>query len=81
MKVKTANFATVTVPISKIDQMRNLGLWLFANVSVRSLVVLSLVGGAIYLAIVGETFRSRFATLVDVALGGSLGQLLPRGKS
>lgn len=81
MKVKTANFVTVTVPISEIDQMRNLGLWLFANVSVRSLVVLSLVGSAIYLAIVDETFRPRFATLVDVALGGYLGQLIPRGKS
>jgi hypothetical protein len=46
--------------------------------SVRSIVILSLLGGSIYLAIKHEEYRSQFADLAKVGLGGYLGQLIPR---
>jgi len=61
--------------------MKPMAVWLLANVSVRSVVVLSFVWGAIYLAAVDESFRPRFADLVYVAVGGYLGQLMPKQKS
>lgn len=61
--------------------MKPMAVWLLANVSVRSVVVLSFVWAAIYLAVIDENFRTRFADLVYVAVGGYLGQLLPKQKS
>lgn len=46
--------------------------------SVRSIVILSLLGGSIYLAIKYEEYRPQFADLAKVGLGGYLGQLIPR---
>lgn len=64
-----------------LNNVKPLGVWLLANVSVRSVVVLSFVWGAIYLAIVDDSFRPRFADLVYVAIGGYFGQLVPKQKS
>lgn len=46
--------------------------------SVRSLIVLTLVGGSLFLAIVDKEFRPVFGRLADIGLGGYLGQLVPR---
>ena len=64
-----------------LNKMKPMSVWLLANVSVRSVVVLSFVWGAIYLAAVDESFRPRFADLVYVAVGGYLGQLMPKQKT
>jgi hypothetical protein len=48
--------------------------------SVRSIVILGLLGGSMYLAIKHEEYRSQFADLAKVGLGGYLGQLIPREK-
>ncbi|MGL5872851.1 MAG: hypothetical protein ACRC2R_10870 [Xenococcaceae cyanobacterium] len=60
--------------------MKYLGAWLINSFSVRSLVVLMLLGGSCYLAVVDESYRPQFADLAKIGLGGYLGQLLPRGK-
>lgn len=46
--------------------------------SVRSIVILGLLAGSLYLAIRYEEYRSQFADLAKVGLGGYLGQLIPR---
>jgi hypothetical protein len=46
--------------------------------SVRSIVILALLGGSIYLAVQHEEYRPNFADLAKVGLGGYLGQLIPR---
>lgn len=44
----------------------------------RSFVVLILVSGVLYLAIVDPSFRGVFGDLAKVGVGGYLGQLVPR---
>lgn len=44
----------------------------------RSLIVLILVGGVLYLAIVDPSFRDVFGDLAKVGVGGYLGQLVPK---
>jgi hypothetical protein len=46
--------------------------------SVRSLVILSLLGGSIYLAVVDNSYRPAFSDLCKIGLGGYLGQLIPK---
>jgi len=46
----------------------------------RSFVVLILVGGVLYLAIVDRSFRPVFGDLAKIGIGGYLGQLIPRDK-
>lgn len=46
----------------------------------RSFVVLILVSGVLYLAIVDPSFRDVFGDLAKVGVGGYLGQLVPRDK-
>jgi hypothetical protein len=49
-----------------------------SNFSVRSLVVVCLLSGSLYLAIADINYRPSFADLAKVGLGGYLGQLVPR---
>jgi hypothetical protein len=58
-----------------------MGQWFAMNFSVRSIVILVLLGGSVYLAVVDESYRSPFADLCKIGLGGYLGQLVPRGKN
>ncbi len=51
---------------------------LLQRFNTRSLVVLILVGGVLYLAIVDRTFRTVFGDLAKIGIGGYLGQLVPR---
>ncbi len=44
----------------------------------RSFVVLILVSGVLYLAIVDSSFRDVFGDLAKVGVGGYLGQLVPK---
>jgi hypothetical protein len=54
--------------------------WFNHNFSVRSLVVLTLLGGSIWLAAIDPPYRSRFADLAYFGVGGYFGQLVPRRK-
>ncbi|MCU0533240.1 MAG: hypothetical protein MUD14_05005 [Hydrococcus sp. Prado102] len=54
--------------------------WFNQNFSVRSLVVLILLGGSIWLAAIDPQYRSRFADLAYFGVGGYFGQLVPRRK-
>jgi hypothetical protein len=51
---------------------------LLQRFNTRSLVVLILVGGVLYLAIVDRSFRVVFGDLAKIGIGGYLGQLVPR---
>lgn len=44
----------------------------------RSFVILILVGGVLYLAIVDRSFRVVFGDLAKIGIGGYLGQLIPK---
>lgn len=46
--------------------------------SVRSFVVISLLAGSIYLAVIDRNYRTAFADLAKIGLGGYLAQLIPR---
>ncbi|MBE9213722.1 hypothetical protein IQ247_13780 [Plectonema cf. radiosum LEGE 06105] len=48
------------------------------KLSVRSLVVLSLVLGGVGLAVIDKNFRPKFGEIVSFGLGGYFGQLNPR---
>lgn len=51
----------------------------FQKVGVRNLVVLILVLGSCYLAVIDKEFRnSSFGNIVNFGLGGYTGQLVPR---
>jgi hypothetical protein len=54
--------------------------WFAHNFSVRSLVVLVLLGGSIWLAAIDPNYRSRFADLAYFGVGGYFGQLVPKQK-
>lgn len=49
-----------------------------ARITVRSVVVISLVFGAFGLAITDPSFRPSFADLCKFGVGGYLGQMLPQ---
>lgn len=49
-------------------------------ISVRSIVVLTLVFGALYLAIIDAAYRPFFADLAKFGLGGYFAQLIPKEK-
>lgn len=51
---------------------------LLDKLSLRSMVVLVLVFGTLYLAITDQTFRPTFGDLAKVGVGGYLGQLIPK---
>lgn len=59
---------------------RCIGQWMLINFSVRSLVVLILLGGSIWLAAIDPSYRSRFADLAYFGVGGYFGQLVPKRK-
>lgn len=50
------------------------------RLTTRSFVVLILVCGVLYLAIVDPSFRDVFGDLAKVGVGGYLGQLVPKDK-
>lgn len=52
--------------------------YLLQRFTTRSFVVLILVSGVLYLAIVDPSFRDVFGDLAKVGVGGYLGQLVPR---
>ncbi|NJM88751.1 MAG: hypothetical protein HC847_17895 [Hydrococcus sp. RU_2_2] len=54
--------------------------WFHQNFSVRSLVVLVLISGSIWLAAIDPSYRARFADLAYFGVGGYFGQLVPRRK-
>ncbi len=51
------------------------------KLSVRSLVVLSLVFGGVGLAVIDPNFRPKFADIISFGLGGYFGQLNPASKN
>lgn len=51
-----------------------------SRISVRSVVVLLFVFGALVIAAIDPSFRDNYARLADVFLGGYLGQLAPKSK-
>ncbi len=51
---------------------------LLERFNTRSLIVLILVGGVLYLAVVDRSFRGVFGDLAKIGIGGYLGQLIPR---
>lgn len=51
---------------------------LISRLSVRSIVVLLFVVGALILAVIDSSFRPTYGHLADVAIGGYLGQLMPQ---
>lgn len=53
---------------------------ILSKVSIRSLIVLLFVLGALVIAAIDPSFRPSYARLADVALGGYLGQLVPQSK-
>lgn len=57
---------------------RCVGQWFAIHFSVRSLVVLTLLGGSIWLAAIDPSYRSRFADLAYFGVGGYFGQLVPK---
>ena len=50
---------------------------MLSKLSVRSVVVIILVIGALVLAIADDNFRPTFGDLAKVGVGGYLGQMLP----
>jgi hypothetical protein len=50
---------------------------MLSRLTVRSVIVIILVVGALALAIVDANFRPTFGDLAKVGVGGYLGQLLP----
>ncbi len=50
---------------------------MLSKISVRSVVVIILVIGALVLAIADDNFRPTFGDLAKVGVGGYLGQMLP----
>ena len=50
---------------------------LLSRLTVRSIVVLLFVTGALILAAIDKEFRPTYGHLADVAIGGYLGQLMP----
>lgn len=46
----------------------------------RSLIVLMFAGGSLWLAYADPTYRPSFKDLAQVALGGYLGQLVPKNE-
>lgn len=52
-----------------------------SRLSVRSVVVLLFVFGALIIATIDPSFRDSYAHLADVAIGGYLGQLIPQSKT
>jgi uncharacterized membrane protein len=48
------------------------------RLTVRSVVVLLFVIGALILAAIDSSFRPTYGHLADVAIGGYLGQLIPQ---
>ena len=53
----------------------------FSRLSIRSVVVLLFVIGALVIATIDPSFRDSYAHLADVASGGYLGQLIPNYKA
>lgn len=51
---------------------------LLQRFNTRSLVVLILVCGVLYLALIDPSFREVFGDLAKIGVGGYLGQLIPR---
>jgi len=51
---------------------------LLQRFNTRSLIVLILVCGVLYLALIDPSFREVFGDLAKVGVGGYLGQLVPR---
>ncbi|WP_160296021.1 hypothetical protein [Aliterella atlantica] len=51
---------------------------LLSRFNTGSFVILILVGGVLYLAIVDRSFRVTFGDLAKIGIGGYLGQLIPR---
>lgn len=60
-----------------INQVYASGL---SKLSIRSIIALLFVFGALVIAYIDPSFRDNYARLADVALGGYLGQLVPRSK-
>lgn len=54
--------------------------YFLSRLSTRSVVVLVLVSGTLYLAITDPAFRGVFADLAKIGVGGYLGQLVPRNE-
>jgi hypothetical protein len=50
---------------------------MLSRLSVRSVIVIILVIGALMLAVVDHNFRPTFGDLAKVGVGGYLGQMLP----
>lgn len=50
------------------------------NFSIRSLMLLILLGGATYLAVVDPKVRDKYFELCYLGVGGYLGQLIPKQK-
>ncbi|WP_160295959.1 hypothetical protein [Aliterella atlantica] len=51
---------------------------LLQRFNTRSFVILILVTGVLYLAVVDRSFRMTFGDLAKIGIGGYLGQLIPR---
>lgn len=51
-----------------------------SKLSIRSIIVLLFVFGALVIAAIDPSFRPSYAHLADVAIGGYLGQLIPQSK-
>lgn len=51
---------------------------LLSRLTVRSIVVLLFVVGALILAAIDQSFRPTYGDLANVAIGGYLGQLMPQ---
>lgn len=54
---------------------------LLKRFNTRSFVILVLVGGTLYLAVVDRSFRVTFGDLAKIGIGGYLGQLVPNRDS
>lgn len=52
-----------------------------SKLSIRSIIALLFVLGALVIAIIDPSFRDNYARLADVALGGYLGQLIPQSRN
>lgn len=52
-----------------------------SKLSIRSIIALLFVLGALVIAVIDPSFRDNYARLADVALGGYLGQLIPQSKN
>ena len=52
-----------------------------SKLSIRSIIALLFVLGALVIAVIDPSFRDNYARLADVALGGYLGQLIPKSRN